>query len=162
MVSEQNIALARQVLDLCRSKHLRIVTAESCTGGLIAATLTEIAGSSDVVWGGFVTYSNEAKVKLLGVPDPLLREHGAVSEQVARVMAEGALQNSTADVSIAVTGIAGPSGATETKPVGLVHLAASRHGGETIHAQCHFSGAREDVRTQAVAKALEMIFDLAS
>src|ERR1700741_3784415 len=105
-------ALARKVLDRCREKHWTIVTAESCTGGLIAACLTEIAGSSDVVERGFVTYSNESKIKLLQVPADALEKHGAVSPHVARAMAEGALTHSRADVALSVTGIAGPGGAT--------------------------------------------------
>src|SRR3982751_3041231 len=133
MASERQIgstsALARSLLDLCRSRKLTIATAESCTGGLVAAALTAIPGSSDVVDRGFVTYSNAAKTEMLGVPADLIATHGAVSEPVARAMAEGALSRSNADVAVAITGIAGPDGGSDAKPVGLVHLAAARNGG---------------------------------
>src|SRR6201999_1734424 len=112
---------ARNILEKAREKRLRIVTAESCTGGLIAGLLTEIPGSSDVVERGFVTYSNDAQEELLGVPHPLLATHGAVSEPVARAMAQGALKHAHAERSIAVTGIAGPGGGNAQKPVGLVY-----------------------------------------
>lgn len=116
-----------------RQTGLTIATAESCTGGLIAAALTEIAGSSDVFLAGFVTYSNDAKRDILGIDANVIEIEGAVSEPVARAMAEGALARSAADVTVAVTGIAGPTGASPAKPVGLVHLAASRHGRPTEH-----------------------------
>jgi nicotinamide-nucleotide amidase len=115
---------ARALLDAARAKHIRIVTAESCTGGLIAGLLTEIPGSSDVVERGFVTYSNEAKEDALGVPAALLRKYGAVSDQVARAMADGALRHARAQLAIAVTGIAGPGGGSVEKPVGLVYIAS--------------------------------------
>src|SRR5262245_14878681 len=118
--------LADDVLQAARSAGLKIATAESCTGGLVAGALTEIAGSSDVVERGFVTYSNQAKCDLLGVTIEMLIAHGAVSEEVARAMAEGAVANSGADVAVSVTGIAGPGGGTATKPVGLVHIACAR------------------------------------
>src|ERR1700722_20786327 len=127
---EALLAQARQLLDDARAKGLRIVTAESCTGGLIAGLLTEIPRSSDVVERGFVTYSNEAKEDLLGVPSDVIHRHGAVSQQVARAMAEGALKHSLAQLAVAVTGIAGPGGGTAEKPVGLVYLAALRQDGE--------------------------------
>jgi nicotinamide-nucleotide amidase len=119
-------ARAFTLLGELRARNLRLATAESCTGGLIAGLFTEIAGSSDVFERGFVTYSNDAKHELLGIPKNLLDVHGAVSEQVARAMALGALKHSHADIVIAVTGIAGPGGATETKPIGLVHVAIAR------------------------------------
>ena len=109
----------------CRTRGLNLATAESCTGGLVAAALTEIAGSSDVVDRGFVTYSNEAKQAMLGVPTATLKRYGAVSAQTAAAMAAGALKNSPADVAVAITGIAGPGGGTKQKPVGLVHFAAA-------------------------------------
>ncbi len=149
------------VLAECRRAGLKLATAESCTGGLIAATLTEIAGSSDVVERGFVTYSNAAKSEMLGVPADLIGRVGAVSEEVARAMAEGALDRSSADVAIAVTGVAGPSGATPTKPVGLVHLACARRGGTVRHERHVFPGDRAAVRVQAVARALAMILQQA-
>src|SRR5436190_12333513 len=116
---------AGEILALCRNRGVKLVLAESCTGGLLAAALTAIGGSSDVVERGFVTYSNESKRELLGVPGPDLDEYGAVSERVARQMAEGALERSHADLSVSITGIAGPSGGTADKPVGLVHLATA-------------------------------------
>jgi len=150
-------AEAAGLLDAYRRRGLRIVTAESCTGGLIAATLTEIMGSSDVVERGFVTYSNEAKTDLLGVPVAMLQAHGAVSPHVARAMAEGALSSSRADVSIAVTGIAGPGGAAPGKPVGLVYLASARKGRPTLFERHNFAGDRAAVRLAAVGAALDLL-----
>lgn len=145
------------MLDAARSAGLRIATAESCTGGLVVACLTELAGSSAVVERGFVTYANEAKSQMLGVPDALIRAHGAVSEEVARAMAEGALDQAPADLAVAVTGIAGPGGATPTKPVGLVHLAVARRGRPTRHERQVFAGDRTAIREAAVARALDML-----
>ena len=143
----------------CRAQGLRACTAESCTGGLIAALLTEIAGSSDVVERGFVTYSNAAKTELLGVSDELLAAHGAVSEPVARAMAQGALAHSHADVAVSVTGVAGPGGGSAAKPVGLVHIAAARNGGEpTLHQECRFGDiGRGPIRLASVEVALQLI-----
>ncbi len=148
---------AAALLDRYRRAGLRIVTAESCTGGMVAARLTDIAGSSDIVERGFVTYSNEAKTEMLGVPTALLAQYGAVSAQVARSMAEGALAHARADVAIAVTGIAGPSGATAGKPVGLVYLAIARRGQETQVERQHFAGDRRTVRDAAAERALELL-----
>ena len=159
-MSEQ-AALAAEVLDVCREARLTLATAESCTGGLIAAALTEIAGSSDVVERGFVTYADQAKTDLLGVPAALITAHGAVSEAIARAMAEGALERSPADVAVAVTGIAGPGGATPGKPVGLVHLAAARRGRQTLHERHVFAGDRAQVRLGAVDRALKLLKQLA-
>ena len=145
------------LLDLYRRAHLRIATAESCTGGLIAGRITDVAGSSDVLERGFVTYSNESKTELLGVPTALLDKHGAVSAQVARAMAEGALAHARADVAVAVTGIAGPGGATPGKPVGLVYLALARRGTETAVERKHFPGDRAAVREATVLRALELL-----
>jgi nicotinamide-nucleotide amidase len=150
---------ASEVLAACRSAGVKLATAESCTGGLIAARLTDIAGSSDVVERGFVTYSNAAKSELLGVPIELIDRLGAVSEPVARAMAEGALARSHADIAIAVTGVAGPGGATPAKPVGLVHLACARRGGVTVHEQRIFPGDRFAVREASVALAFAMILN---
>ncbi|MBI3709291.1 MAG: CinA family protein [Proteobacteria bacterium] len=137
-------ARAAALLDTCRHARLKLATAESCTGGLIAATLTEIAGSSDVLERGFVTYSNAAKTELLGIPARLIARHGAVSEAVARAMAEGALDRAPVDLAIAVTGIAGPGGATSRKPVGLVHLACARKGRrETVPVPAFLAAATE-------------------
>ena len=155
----QTTGRAERLLALCRARGLRIATAESCTGGLIAACLTEIAGSSDVVDRGFVTYANAAKRDLLGVPDALLERVGAVSEEVARAMAEGALARSCADLAVAVTGIAGPGGATETKPVGLVHHACAGPGGALVHRRVVYAGGRGAVRLATVETALDMLID---
>jgi len=149
------------LLELCRSKGLMLATAESCTGGLVAAQLTAIPGSSAVVERGFVTYSNEAKAEMLGVPPELIHTHGAVSEPVARAMAEGALAHSRAHLSVAITGIAGPDGGTAEKPVGLVHLATARLGGPILTRHHVFPGDRDAVRAQAVATALAMLEDAA-
>jgi len=149
---------AARLLDAFRARDIRLVTAESCTGGLIAALLTEIPGSSDVVERGFVTYSNEAKQEDLGVPANVLAAHGAVSEAVARAMAEGALVHSHADIAISVTGIAGPSGGSAEKPVGLVHLAAARKQDATLHRECRFGDiGRGQIRTTSVEVALSLL-----
>ena len=148
---------ATDLLERYRQAKLRIVTAESCTGGMVAARLTDIAGASDVVERGFVTYSNEAKTEMLGVPTALLQQYGAVSAQVARSMAEGALSHARADVAIAITGIAGPGGATPGKPVGLVYLALARRGTETRVERQQFAGDRLAVREAATARALELL-----
>ncbi len=155
----ETIARAEHLLALCRDRGLRVATAESCTGGLIAACLTEIAGSSDVVDRGFVTYANEAKRELLGVPDELLVRVGAVSEEVARAMASGALARSAADLAVSVTGIAGPGGATETKPVGLVHHACAGRDGTVAHRRVVYPGDRGAVRRATVETALDMLID---
>ena len=150
---------AERLLSLCRAEGLRIATAESCTGGLIAGCLTEIAGSSDVVDRGFVTYSNEAKRDLLGVPDDLLMRVGAVSEEVARAMAAGALARSDAALAVAVTGIAGPGGGTAAKPVGLVHHACAGPSAAVLHRRAVYPGDRGAVRLATVATALDMLLD---
>jgi nicotinamide-nucleotide amidase len=148
---------ARRVLEAFRADKLKLATAESCTGGMIAAALTEIAGSSDVVERGFVTYSNEAKTELLGVAAETIRENGAVSEPVARAMAEGAIEHSRADIAVSVTGIAGPGGGSEQKPVGTVHIACARRGGATLHEAYRFRGDRSAVRTASAIVALDMV-----
>ena len=153
------IERAERLLSFCRSEGLRVATAESCTGGLIAACLTEIAGSSVVVDRGFVTYSNEAKRDLLGVPEELLMCVGAVSEEVARAMAAGALARSDAALAVAVTGIAGPGGGTATKPVGLVHHACAGPGGAVLHRRVVYEGDRGAVRLATVATALDMMIE---
>lgn len=151
------VSEAENVLNACRQAGVRVATAESCTGGLIAAALTAIAGSSDVVERGFVTYSNEAKSELLGIASALIERHGAVSEAVALAMAEGALARSRADIAVSVTGIAGPGGATATKPVGLVHLGCARRGRMTLLEHRIFPGDRAAVREQSVALAFALI-----
>jgi nicotinamide-nucleotide amidase len=150
---------AARLLDAFRVRGLRLAMAESCTGGLIAALLTEIPGSSDVVERGFVTYSNAAKQENLGVPAALIEAHGAVSEAVARAMAEGALGHSHADIAVSVTGVAGPGGGSEAKPVGLVHLAVARAGGATLHQECRFGDiGRDQVRLKSVEVALSLLW----
>lgn len=148
------IDAAEMLLNKCSAAGLKLATAESCTGGLIAACLTEVPGSSNVVDCGFVTYSNEAKTQMLGVPAELIEAHGAVSEAVVRAMAEGAIARSRADIAIAVSGVAGPGGGTPKKPVGLVHLAATRRGGVTKHlAEDYGNVGRGEVRARTVADA---------
>ena len=148
---------AASLLERCRAAGLRLATAESCTGGLVAATLTEVAGSSAVLERGFVTYSNAAKTEMLGVPADLIAGHGAVSEAVARAMAEGALARSRANFAISVTGLAGPGGASADKPVGLVWLGCARTGGATVVARHVFAGDRDTIRRAAVAEALALL-----
>ena len=145
------------ILKLCKQKGVTIVTAESCTGGLIAGCLTEVPGSSAVIEGGFVTYSNQAKMSMLSVKLDQLDQYGAVSEEVARSMAEGALGSSKADIAIACTGVAGPGGATDTKPVGLVHLSCASRKHPTSHKKCNFSGERSTIRLATVNAAFGLI-----
>lgn len=150
----------RLVADLTRA-GLMLATAESCTGGLIAAYVTEIAGSSEVLDRGFVTYSNAAKTELLGVPADLIARCGAVSAEVAEAMAAGALAQSGADLAIAVTGVAGPGGGSAAKPVGLVYLGGARRGGAPVSERHHFAGDRRAVRLASVAAAFALIARLA-
>ena len=151
---------AARLLDICRARGSRIATAESCTGGLVAGLLTELPGSSDVVERGFVTYSNEAKQECLGVSAALLQQYGAVSEPVARAMAEGALVHSRTDLAVSVTGVAGPGGGSAAKPVGLVHLGVSRAGGITLHREFRFGDiGRGEVRMKAVEAALALLLE---
>jgi nicotinamide-nucleotide amidase len=153
---------AKRVLDLCRARGFHVATAESCTGGLVAGALTEIAGSSDVVDCGFVTYSNAAKHKLLGVPAATLTHQGAVSSATAVAMVEGALKNSKADLAVAITGIAGPGGGSKQKPVGLVYLAAAKRDGRRLARRKLFGKiGRRRVRLLSVKQALEMLETLA-
>lgn len=144
------------------AKHLMVVTAESCTGGLIAGALTEIAGSSAVVDRGLVTYTNEAKADILGVSTDTLKNFGAVSRETALEMAAGALKASQAQVSVAVTGIAGPGGGSATKPVGLVHLAASNRQGKILHREMQYGDiGRSEVRLATLRTAFEMLQEIA-
>jgi nicotinamide-nucleotide amidase len=154
--------LARKTIETYASAKKRIVTAESCTGGLIAAALTEIPGASDVVERGFITYSNDAKIDLLGVLPEFLEQHGAVSAEVAEAMAQGALEYSLADVAVSVTGIAGPTGGMPAKPVGLVYIGLATRSGVLFHLKCQFKGDRSDIREQAVAEALRIVSSQAS
>jgi nicotinamide-nucleotide amidase len=157
MISAALLDEAAALLAACRARGWMLATAESCTGGLIAAALTAIAGSSDVVDRGFVTYSNEAKMELLGVPGPLIAAHGAVSEPVARAMAEGALARSRATITIAVTGVAGPGGGTVAKPVGLVWFGLAQRGAAVHTERVVFPGDRSAIREATVAHAFALI-----
>lgn len=149
---------AEQLLAQCRTRGMMISCAESCTGGLISALFTEIAGSSDVFERGFVTYSNEAKADLLGVPMEMINQWGAVSTQVAQAMASGALQHSKADISVSVTGVAGPGGGSANKPVGLVHLSVAQKNGSLIDEVCQFGDiGRSNVRQSTIKAALELL-----
>lgn len=153
------IALAERVNHTLIARKQMIVTAESCTGGLIAGALTDVPGSSAAVFGGYVTYANEAKAGMIGVDRDLIRAHGAVSEEVARAMAEGALKTSGAAVAIAVTGIAGPGGGTEGKPIGLVHFAYA-DAGKSIHLEKRFGDlGRQVVREETIKTALGLVLD---
>ena len=158
MFNLEIVTLARLLIDEARERSLRIVTAESCTGGLVAGAICSISGSSDVFERGFVTYSNAAKTEQIGVPEALIVQHGAVSEAVARAMAQGALAHSYADVAVAVTGVAGPGGGSAAKPVGLVHIAAARKGGDVWHQECRFGEiGRGPIRIASVEVALQLI-----
>jgi nicotinamide-nucleotide amidase len=154
------LSQAETLLEAYRRAGLTIATAESCTGGLVAGCLTEIAGSSDVFERGFVTYSNAAKAEILGVPATLIAERGAVSAEVAEAMARGALDRSKADTAVALTGVAGPGGGTAEKPVGLVHFGAVRRGGAARLRREIFGGDRTAVRARSVGAALELLGEL--
>ncbi len=153
---------AAALLDLCKGKRLMVATAESCTGGLVAGALTEIAGSSAVVDRGFVTYTNEAKQQMLGVPEATLKQHGAVSRETAEAMAKGVLAHAPADLAVSITGIAGPGGGSAEKPVGLVHFAAATRNGRLIHHEARYGDiGRSEVRRRSVLQALSMLQELA-
>jgi nicotinamide-nucleotide amidase len=155
---EELIAAAAGLLEACRARGLTLATAESCTGGLIAAALTEVAGSSDVFDRGFVTYSNQAKIEMLGIPAELIAEHGAVSREVAEAMAKGALAASQADIAVAVTGIAGPGGGSALKPVGLVHLCAAGRNGRLFHLEQRYGETgRAEIRRAAVLDGIRLV-----
>lgn len=158
MFPPELIADAERLLAEARKRDVRIATAESCTGGMISAVLTEVPGSSDVLERGFVTYSNAAKVGMLGVDYELIRRHGAVSEQVAEAMADGALRCSAADLVVAVTGIAGPGGGTAEKPVGLVYLAVAPASAAARSHVCRFGDiGRTEIRLATVKEALALL-----
>jgi nicotinamide-nucleotide amidase len=163
LTAEQTTAAARRVLDACRARGWKLATAESCTGGLVVAALTDIAGSSDVVDRGFVTYSNAAKEMMVGVPRAIIEAHGAVSEQTAAAMAKGALDHSAADVSVAITGIAGPGGGSAEKPVGLVCFAAATRDGRLLQRRQRYGDiGRAEVRERSVLEALALLERLAN
>jgi nicotinamide-nucleotide amidase len=162
MADAETTAAASALLDLCKVKKLMVATAESCTGGLVAGALTDIAGSSAVVDRGFVTYTDEAKHQMLGVPDKILHKFGAVSRDTAEAMARGALGHANADLAVSITGIAGPGGGSAEKPVGLVHFAAASRGGRLIHRERTFGDiGRAEVRRRSVLEALAMLTELA-
>lgn len=153
--------MAGRALDACAAVRMPLVTAESCTGGMVGAALTAIPGSSAWVDRGFITYSNQAKIDMLGVPVALIERHGVVSEEVARAMAEGALAHSAALIGIAITGIAGPGGGTPEKPVGTVHIAAAAKGRSTLHRRLALDGDRAHVRLAAAIAALDLLVERA-
>lgn len=156
-------ALSTDLLFLCRAAAVTVATAESCTGGLIIGALTEIPGSSDVIDRGFITYSNEAKTEMLGVSEMLIKEHGAVSEAVARAMVAGVFVAAPVRLAIAVTGVAGPSGGTPAKPVGRVHLAVGRRGHDIAHKQLDFGPlTRQEIRLGTVREALALACQMVS
>ena len=161
MIDAETRALAVRVLDAYRARKWTLATAESCTGGLVAGALTEIAGSSDVVDRGFITYSNEAKAEMLGVPEATLTEYGAVSRPTAEAMAKGVLTRSSVDAAVAITGIAGPGGGSTDKPVGLVHFAAAARDGRVIQREKRYGDiGRSEVRRLSVLEALDMLLTL--
>ena len=157
MFDTETLGLARLVLDTCRARGWRLATAESCTGGLVAAALTAIAGSSDVVERGFVTYSNEAKSQLLGVPPETIAAHGAVSAETAAAMARGAVVRAPVDLAISVAGIAGPGGGSAAKPIGLVIFGLARRDGAWRAERQVFDGDRTTVRQAALQEALRLL-----
>ncbi len=159
MIDAAILAQAEALLARCRARGVMVATAESCTGGLIAAALTAIAGSSDVVDRGFITYSNEAKTDLVGVDPRLIADHGAVSEAVARAMADGALARSRAHVAVSVTGVAGPGGGSAAKPVGLVWFGCACRDRATVSLSHVFPGDRTAIRRATVAEALRLLGD---
>src|SRR5438128_2060773 len=160
MFSLEIETLARLVIDDAREKHLRIVTAESCTGGLVAGAICSISGASDVFERGFVSYTNRAKQEMLGVSGDLIADLGAVSEPIVRMMAEGALENSHAHLAVAITGVAGPGGGTPLKPVGTVHFATARANQSVYHRMEIFElETRWEIQMAAVQVALEMMRD---
>lgn len=159
-IPQSLVDLAQRLLDEGRRRRMRFVTAESCTAGLVAATLTECSGSADCVEAGFVVYANRAKEEQLGVDGQLLIDHGAVSREVAIAMAVGALERTHTHVAVAITGIAGPTGGTEEKPVGLVQFACAREDAETVHREERFGDiGRMEVRTESVRVALQMMLE---
>lgn len=155
------IEAAQELVTFCASQGLRVALAESCTGGLTGAALTDVSGASAVFDRGFITYSNEAKHELLDVETTLLDQYGAVSEQVATAMAQGALAHSHADIAAGITGVAGPAGGTPEKPVGLVFIAVAARFGKPLVEEHHFPGNRANVREAAAEKALQMLYELA-
>jgi nicotinamide-nucleotide amidase len=162
MLDQETKDAAVALLDICKEKKLTVATAESCTGGLLAAVLTDIPGSSAVVDRGFVTYTNDAKQQMLGVPPTAIEKYGAVSRETAEAMAKGALAHAQVDLAVAITGIAGPSGAMPGKPIGLVHFGAASRSGRFVHHDRKFGNlGRSEVRRRSVLQALAMLRELA-
>ena len=157
MFDPETLDLAKTVLAVCRARNWRIATAESCTGGLVAAALTAIAGASEVVERGYVTYSNKSKMELLGVPPEIIGAHGAISAETAAAMARGAVARAGVDLAVAVTGLAGPGGGTPQKPVGLVYLGVARKDGKPRVEHRIYSGERTEVRQAALVEALKLL-----
>jgi len=157
MFSSEILNEARILLERCEAVGLRLAAAESCTGGLISGALTAVPGASTVFERGYVSYANAAKSAMLGVAPALIAAQGAVSEPVSRAMAEGALARAGVDLAVAVTGIAGPGGGSADKPVGLVHMAVARRGGDTLHERHVYAGDRAAIRRQSVADALRLL-----
>jgi nicotinamide-nucleotide amidase len=158
MAAKKSSDRASALIAAAKAKEIKIATAESCTGGLVAASLTAIPGASAVLERGFVTYSNEAKTEMLGVPAELIERRGAVSREVALAMVDGALKHSRADIAVAITGIAGPDGGSEEKPVGLVHIAAAKRGGARLHEEHRFGDiGRIKVQGESAIAALALI-----
>ena len=152
------MSIAEKVIDALRAKSWKLATAESCTGGMVAAAITDVAGSSDVFERGFVTYSNLSKTEMLGVVPALIATHGAVSSHVAKAMGEGALLYSKAQISVAITGVAGPGGGSVDKPVGLVHFAVAAYGNATVTSEMQFGSiGRSEVRAKARDFALQLV-----
>jgi nicotinamide-nucleotide amidase len=159
MFPKDLIELTDKLISACRKKDIKIATAESCTGGLIAGCITSVAGSSDVFERGYNTYSNNAKSEMLNIPIDMIIANGAVSEAVAIAMCEGALKTAPVQLAVSVTGIAGPGGGTIEKPVGTVHIASARAGRRTIEKAYLFVGNRDEIRMYTVTKAIEMMLN---
>ena len=159
LVNSKFFNQASELMELCKSKSKRLTTIESCTGGLLSAALTSVPGSSKVYDCGFVTYSNEAKNKLVQVPLNTIDEFGAVSDEVAIAMAHGGLRQSDADIAVSITGVAGPGGGTIQKPVGLVHFGIATSWSNAKSSHLIFSGTRDQIRHQSVKQALQIVFD---
>jgi nicotinamide-nucleotide amidase len=162
MLDDDIVEAAKNLLAVCKRKNLLVATAESCTAGLVAGTLTEVPGTSSILDRGFITYSNEAKHEMLGVPRDILSKHGAVSRETAEAMVRGVLGRSRVHLAVSVTGIAGPDGGSAEKPVGLVHFAAASRGGRLIGSEQRYGNiGRDKVRKRSVLQAFKMLHELA-
>ena len=162
MIDDDIVEAARRLLDICKRKNLLVATAESCTAGLVAGTLTEVPGTSSILDRGYITYSNEAKHEMLGVSQEILKRHGAVSREAAEAMVRGVLGHSRVHLAVSVTGIAGPDGGSKEKPVGLVHFAAATRSGKLWHAEKRYGNiGRDKVRKESVLQAFRMLHELA-